>query len=118
CRPAKSDRACMQSRDPTPTSVPSTSLHLREQGPCGEAIALDAEPAAVRVRLAVGASELAVTITPAEADPAAATLPGAARAVLLRDLEAAPDAPPLALLLYLALQRARVWRRGAVVSAD
>src|SRR5690606_25026751 len=76
------------------------------------------EPAAVRVRLAVGASELAVTITPAEADPAAATLPGAARAVLLRDLEAAPDAPPLALLLYLALQRARVWRRGAVVSAD
>lgn len=96
----------------------STSFILCEQDLRGDDIALDVEPAAARVRLTGGAGELAVTVVPAEADPATASLPGAAQAVLLRDLDATPGTPELALLLYLALQRARVWRRGAVVSAE
>ncbi|MDC0722201.1 hypothetical protein [Nannocystis bainbridge] len=91
---------------------------MRERDLRGEPVDLDATPSAVRVELLGGARTFGVTVVPAEAEPAAATLTGAHRAAALRDLDAAPGTPELALLLYVALQRARIWRRTAVVSAE
>lgn len=98
--------------------VPSNSLFVRERDLGGEAVALDAAPSAVRVELLGGARTIAVTVVPAEVELATASLTGASRAAALRDLDAAPGAPDTALLLYVALQRARIWRRAAVVSAE
>lgn len=98
--------------------VSSNSLFVRERDLGGEAAALDAAPSAVRVELLGGPRTLGVTVVPAEADLATASLPGASRAAALRDLDAAPGTPETALLVYVALQRARIWRRTAVVSAE
>lgn len=75
---------------------------LSERDERGHEVPLDADPTPVRVALA----GLAVTIDPS---------PGPA--ALLRGLTAPPGAPGLPLLLYLALQRARVWRRAVVVAS-
>lgn len=98
--------------------VPSTSFVVREQDRRGDDIALDAAPAEVRVSVRRGERTAAVTVTPAELDPHTTTLAGADRVALLRDLDAEPGTPELALLLYVALQRPRIWRRAAVVSAE
>ena len=82
---------------------------LRELDTRGEPAPLDAEPAPVRVALSLGSDRLAVTVAP---------LDRAAHVAVLRDLDAPAGAPAPPLLLYLALQRARVWRRSLVVSAE
>lgn len=98
--------------------VLSNSLFVRERDLGGEAVALDAAPSAVRIELLGGARTIGVTVAPAEAEPATAPLTGSSRAAVLRDLDAAPGTPETALLLYVALQRARIWRRAAIVSAE
>ncbi|PCC70395.1 hypothetical protein SAMN02745121_07937 [Nannocystis exedens] len=101
-----------------PSPVLSTRLFLRERDLRGEPAALDAAPSAVRVELLGGERTIAITVVPAEAEPAAATLTGAHQAAALCDLDAPPGTPELALLVYAALQRARIWRRAAVVSSE
>ena len=107
----------MSSSDPVldPSIAGSSGLtpDLRELDVRGEPVALDAEPAPVRVSLATAAGTLAVTVTPLSGDPWRG-----GHVALLRDLEAPAGAPGLPLLAYLALQRARIWRRTLVVTAE
>ncbi|WAS93390.1 hypothetical protein [Nannocystis punicea] len=98
--------------------VSSASFVVRERDLRGEPVGLDAAPSAVRVELLGGARTIGVTVVPAEAEPATASLAGAERTAVLRDLDATPGSPELSLLLYMALQRPRIWQRTAVVSAE
>lgn len=90
---------------------------IDERGADGRPCPLDAEPCHVRLTLATRGLHGALSITPAERGPPLAT-GRLARAALVHDLAGDLDAPGLATLLYLAVQRARVWRRSVVTSAD
>lgn len=100
--------------DPTSAApMPGLAFDLREHDLRGEPVALDAEPAPVRVTLTTDAGVLAVTVAPLPGDPRRV-----GHLALLRDLEAPAAAPGLPLLTYLALQRARIWRRALVVADE
>lgn len=92
---------------PEPHDIPG----LAELSERGDPAALSDEPAPVRVALATDAGALAVTVAPLAGDPRRV-----GHVAALRDLDAPAGAPALPLLLYLALQRARVWRRTLVVA--
>lgn len=84
---------------------------LQEQNQRGERAALADEPGPVRVTLSGDAGSIAVTVAPLAGDPRRV-----GHVAALRHLDAPAGAPGLPLLLYLALQRARVWRRTLVVA--
>lgn len=93
---------------------------LVEQDRRGDPVALDADPCPVRVTLEGPNGRVGVTVVPAEHDPRVAALDcrGAGRAVMLAELDGEPGPAALAPLLYVALQRARIWRRAVVVTAE
>ena len=93
---------------PNTTNLPG----LREQDMRGASVSLEADPTPVRVSLPTPAGRLAVTVAPLE--PTARFN----HIAVLRDLEGPADAPALPMLLYLALQRARIWQRSIVVTDD
>jgi pyrroloquinoline quinone (PQQ) biosynthesis protein C len=82
-----------------------TNLPMREHDLDGRPVGLDADPCPTRVALV----DAALTVAPDPRRPHVAVLHG---------LDAAAAAPSLAALAYLAVQRARVWRRAVVVTAD
>lgn len=98
--------------------VLKNSFIVRERDPRGAPVDLDAAPQVVRVELQRGELTVGVTVAPTELEPSLAALPGPERTCVLRDLDGPPAAAELAPLLYVALQRARVWRRSVVVSHD
>lgn len=106
-----------------PQPVPKTTpikFRVHEHDRQGDDLALDAEPCPVRVTLTAGDRDFSITVVPAEHDPQTAALGRrrTAHVAVLRDLRGEPSGPERALLLYLALQRVRVWRRHVVVSAE
>ena len=82
----------------------------------GRPAPLDAEPRPLRLALARGASRAALTLAPAERTDA--TGGRRERAVLVSDLAGDPDPDLLAPLLYLAVQRTRLWRRPLVLAPE
>lgn len=94
-----------------------TDTAIDERDEAGQPCPLDAEPRPVRLTLAREGRAATLAVTPAELGPplAAGRLD---RAVVFGDLTGDLDDAALPLLLYLGVQRARVWRRSAVLTAD
>lgn len=96
-------------KQPIHSKSSQANLAIHEYDPDGRPVALDADPAATTIALSDGANELAVTVAPDPRRPHIAALHG---------LRAPAGAASLAALAYLALQRARAWRRAVVATAD
>lgn len=86
-----------------------TNPLIRESAPDGRPVGLDEDPTAVRVELAADGGRVEITVAPDSRR---------SNVAVLRDLTVPPGAASLAPLAYLALQRARVWRRSVVATTE
>ena len=92
------------------TRTDTTTIRaFREQSVRGEALPLDADPTPIRVCVPGSTGRLAVTVAPDARR---------GHVAVLSDLDAPPGAPELPHLLYLALQRARIWRCSLVSTGE
>ncbi|HEY8375716.1 MAG TPA: hypothetical protein VIK91_04465, partial [Nannocystis sp.] len=91
--------------------VVSAPWSVRETDARGEPAPLAAEPGPVRVSLVTEDGASSVTVA-----PLAEVARG--RVAVLRELTGQAGSRALPLLVYVALQRARVWRCSAVATAE